>query len=370
VSLRIALVSTPYVPVPPPGYGGTELVIHHLVRGLREEGAEVTLYATGDSRLDDGERPRFLFERAIWPPDPAVDARHQRFALADARESGAEVVHVHSPLGLEIAAASHLPVVCTVHHAVEDGFSPIYAARPAGAVIVAISARQRALDPALAGAVVIHHGLDPRAYPPSVEPGRGVVYLGRLSPAKGVERGIDAALRAGRPIQVAGQVHAALEPDAAPYFARELAPRFALEGVDWVGEVGGHAKRELLRSAAALVLPIAWEEPFGLVLIEAMLSGTPVAAFACGSVPEIVEEGVTGFTAPAGDVDALADAIDRAARLDRRAVSARAVARWSHRRMARAYLDAYAAARSRAPAARVRARRARREPPASLGAGT
>lgn len=359
---RVALVSTPFVAIPPPAYGGTELVLHHLARGLRAEGADVTIYATGDSRAEDGAPPvRWLFERAIWPPDPAAEIEHLRFALEDARARRFDVVHVSSPAGLEIAAAARLPTVSTVHHAADESHSNVYAAHAHAAVIVAISARQRALDPALACARVIHHGLDPREYRPSREAGRAVAYVGRLSPVKGIHLGIDAARQAGRAIRVAGKVHP--DPGAEAYFARELAPRFARPGVEWRGEVGGAAKQALLRASSVLVLPIEWEEPFGLILIEAMLAGTPVAAFARGSVAEIVEPGLTGFTARPGDVPALADAIERAARLDRGAVRARAVERWNHRRMARQYLAAYDDARSLAEA-RAAHRGHEPEPPA------
>jgi glycosyltransferase involved in cell wall biosynthesis len=350
--VHVAIVSTPFVPVPPPAYGGTELVLHHLVRGLRAEGARVTLFATGDSDGGDGGAApvRWLYPRAIWPPAYDAEVEHTRFAVAEAAAERVDAIHVNSPLGLALSTEAGLPTVCTVHHAHEPRYSAVYATHGEESVLVAISGRQRAIDPALAPARVIHHGLDPRDYPASRTAGRDVAFIGRLTPAKGIHLGIDAALRAGRAIRIAGKVHP--DPGADAYFERELAPRFGRPGVSWIGEVGGRGKRELLRAAAVLVMPVDWEEPFGLVLIEAMLSGTPVAAFSRGSIPEVVEDGLTGFLAEPGDVEGLARAIDRAARLDRGAVRARAVERWNHRKMARAYLEAYAEApRVRAAAA-------------------
>ncbi len=228
--MRVAIVSTPFVPVLPPAYGGTELMIHHLIRGLREAGVETVLYATGDS-LDPAGEVRWIFGRALWPPDPAADAAHARFALGDAGLAGCDAIHVNSPWALAVAEAGAIgaPAVCTVHHEPAPEISPVYASSRRAA-LVAISARQRALDPALARALVIHHGLDPVEYRFSAEGGPYVAFLGRLSPVKGPHLAIDAARRARRPVRLAGKVHP--DPGAEGYFAEELRPRLALPGVE------------------------------------------------------------------------------------------------------------------------------------------
>ncbi len=339
--MRIALISTPFIRVPPGGYGGTELFCSELAEALHARGHEVTLFATGDSRTSCEKR--WLYARPEWPPSPYDEVSHAGWAFAEIARGGFDVAHLNSPLGLPFARFVAVPLVYTLHHHRMEPASRLYARSP-GVTFVAISGRQRELEVELASAVVIHHGLTPDRYPCSVRDEGYLLHLGRYAAEKGTHLAIDAAAVAGLPIKLAGRVH---EQDAA-YFAEQVAPRLGRPGVEELGEAGPARKVGLLRGARAMILPLQWEEPFGLVAVEAMLCGTPVLGFPRGSFPEIVDEGVTGFLAPADDVEALGRLARGLAGFDRRACAARARARFSADRMAGAYEALYARVRSRA----------------------
>jgi len=329
--VRIALVSTPFAAVPPRGYGGTELVVHELARGLSAAGHQVTLFATGDSL---GPDVRWLFERPVWPPEEQAELRHcAAAAVAIARERF-DVVHVHAPAMLALADGLGAPVVYTLHHARDERLTRRYARRTEVAY-VAISSRQAALEPELA-CQVVHHGLDPSRHPPGDGRRDDAVFLGRLSPCKGPEVAIEAARAAGVPIRLAGEVHPA---DATPAWTRRLRAALELPRVEHVGAVGGARKLELLGGARALLMPIRWEEPFGLVMIEAMLCGTPVIAFPRGAAPEIVDEGLTGFLVDGPQE--MADVLGQLDGFDRVTCRRRAVARFGAARMVREYERVY-----------------------------
>ncbi len=326
--MHIAIVSTPFLSTPPKDYGGTELVVSDLVEGLVARGHEVRLYATGDSRT--AAELEALYPRPHWPPDLLLDMDHVCWALAQASEAGVDLVHVNSAAALAAARlCPDVPMVYTLHHTHEPALSAFYASHP-DVQFVAISADQRSREPELARCRVIHHGLDASRYAWTDQPQPYVCFVGRLAESKGVHTGIDAAALAGVAIRVAGQTH----PPDREYAERELAGRLDAPHVRYLGPVGMADKVPLLRNARALLAPIAWDEPFGLILIEAMLSGCPVVAFARGSVPELVEPGVTGFIVesreemaamivPGGPVD----------QLNRRACRARAMQRFSRSRL-------------------------------------
>jgi glycosyltransferase involved in cell wall biosynthesis len=335
--MRVAMISTPYVPVPPPRYGGTELIVAELVRGLRDAGHDVTLFATNDSTAPDGVTLRAR-QAPIWPPEPYAELDHAAWAieqiLSDARRF--DVVHAHVPAVLAFAAMVDAPMVYTVHH--DDGreharLKALY--RRSRAQFIAISARQQSLIPELADARVIHHGLDAGRYVFGRGDGGYCAFLGRLAPEKGVHHALDAAHAAGLPIRVGGAPHW----NDHDYFAAHLARRFARPGVTRLGEVGGAPKQALLAGARALLFPIEWEEPFGLVMVEAMLSGTPVLAFARGSVPEVIDEGVTGFVCR--DIGEMAARLKTLDTFDRGACRKRALERWTTARMVRDHLVVY-----------------------------
>jgi glycosyltransferase involved in cell wall biosynthesis len=336
--VRIALVSTPFVAVPPPAYGGTELIVGELCKGFVARGHQVTLFACGGSKVPC--ELQTLYPTPRWPPDPYIEMSHAGWAmesiLRDAH--GFDVVHTHVAAALPFARFLRAPMVYTVHH---DRDSPPYLGlftsmyRSAQAQLVCISERQRQRSE-LRGAVVIRHGLDPRTYLYGDGEGDYAAFLGRLDRQKGAHHALEAADRAGVPIFLAGQPH-----DHDGYYETSVRPRLGRPGVASLGPVGGRRKIDFLRRARALLFPIEWEEPFGLVMIEAMLCGTPVIAFPGGAVNEVVEEGITGWVVHS--VDELADRLRAAVRFDRVRCRRHAVERWSTGRMVDDHLRLYAA---------------------------
>jgi glycosyltransferase involved in cell wall biosynthesis len=333
-AMRIALVSTCAVSVPPLAYGGTELVVAALAEALVARGHEVIVYATGDSR--PAGTLRYHFSRAVWPPDAAAERRHAAWAWRDARALGAEVAHVNSPEAL-LEWDGALPTVATIHHAFDENLREHYA-QFQNARLVAISRRQAELAPALDGVAVVHHGLDPADYPAGRGGGGYCAFLGRIAAEKAPHLAIDAARQANLPL-VIGAPRRDGDPDYDAYYEHELRSRLDWPGVRWPGEMDHRGKLELLGNAEALLMPLGWDEPFGLVMIEAMLVGTPVIAFRRGSAPEVVEDGITGFVVD--DWEAMARALPAARALDRAACRRRAQSRFSAARMAAEYEALY-----------------------------
>ena len=333
--MRIAMISTCAVATPPRGYGGTELMVADLTKGLLALGHDVTVFATGDSQLPANVRQRFA--RPVWPPNDLAELRHSSFAwreIANAMRPF-DVVHVHNGAALPHHVLVDLPIVMTVHHGRLRELALHYQGY-GDVAYVAISERQAELSPEVPFKRTIHHGLDARMYPVGSGTGGYVAFLGRLSAEKAPHLAIDAARTAGSPILIGGD---AVDDEGRRYYAQEITPRREQPGVSFCGELAHTRKVELLRNASALLFPIQWEEPFGLVMIEAMLVGTPVIAFARGSAAEVVEEGVTGYIVH--DVDEMADKIREVRHLDRARCRARAQARWSSMRMARDYEGLY-----------------------------
>jgi glycosyltransferase involved in cell wall biosynthesis len=333
--LRVALVSTPFVSVPPSGYGGTELVVAELARALQARGVEVVVYATGDSALA-GIEVRAYFNEAHWPPDLDVEKTHATWALRDIAKDpeGFDVVHVHTPCAVEMARLCPYPVVCTMHHDVDRELTDIYQRAPQ-VRLVAISRSQARRERATVSAVV-HHGLDPARFVPRPDQGY-LLFLGRYDRSKGVSYAIEVAARANLPLVMAGRPH------DEEYYRREVQPLVEQHGVLEVGPVGGDRKSMLLARARALLFPIAWEEPFGLVMIEAMLSGVPVIALGRGAASEVIEDGRTGVLCD-DPSEMVAAARIAESFFDRAAIRRTAEKRWAASRMAADYLRVYGAA--------------------------
>ena len=352
--MKIAIISTCAAAVPPRAYGGIELFVAVLARELTVLGHAVTVYATGDSH--PSARLRYIFPSPIWPPDYSRERDHAAFAWRQIAREGADIVHVNLPDAL-FDSPPHARVIVTLHHPYDPKLASIYARHP-HAQLVAISHDQARAYEDVNHVRVIHHGLDPAAYPLGAGDGGYVAFLGRIGPEKAPHLAIDAARRARAPLVIAGP-HWSGRAYYDDYFAGEMAPRLgACEGgVLWRGELDHAAKVAMLQHAQALLMPSSWSEPFGLVMIEAMLTGTPVIAYRSGSAPEIVDAGVTGMIV--NDAGEMADAIPHARRFDRARCRAQAVARFSASAMASRYAELYeivnAAPASRpSPAARHR----------------
>ncbi len=325
--MRIAMISTPFLAVPPRDYGGTELVIYELVEGLVGRGHEVTLFATGDSQTS--AELRSIYPSGQWPPSLLPELNHVSWALREIMEGSFDVVHLHCAAGLAFGRLIPVPMVYTLHHVRTPDYSAFYPNFP-GVHYVAISADQARREVPLPHVTVIHHGLDATRYKWTEEPADYVAFIGRFAEVKGPHTAIDAAEAAGLPIRVAGETHG-VDGD---FGRREVEPRLARRHVTHLGKVGMGQKVPLLRDARALLVPITWNEPFGLVLAEAMLSGCPVVAFPRGSVPELVEQGVTGFIAR--DAQEMVEIIRPGGPLDdfdRRRCRRRAVERFGRDRM-------------------------------------
>jgi glycosyltransferase involved in cell wall biosynthesis len=336
--LKVAVVSSPFVSVPPRDYGGTELVIDELVKGLERDGHEVTLFATGDSQ---GRDLRFVYREPVWPPDVAAEEEHSRHAARSIAREGFDLVHGHVPSLVPLAPELGAPLVYTIHHDRDERLAALYASHPE-VRYVAISARQAELHPELS-CHVIHHGLDPDRYALGRGDGRYAAFLGRFVPAKGPLTAIAAAQAADTPLHLAGRVH---EDEVTPEWLARFSAALQQPGVDDVGVVGGDRKARFLADARALLMPICWEEPFGLVVIEAMLCGTPVIAFGAGAIPEIVDEDVTGFVVR--DEQEMAEVLRQLSRFDRAACRRHAQERFSAARMVGDYERVYASLAERA----------------------
>ncbi len=332
--MRIAIVAPPVVPVPPPAYGGTERVLDVLARGLVAAGHEVVLFCTGDSRCPV---PRaWVYEEAlgVGAPGPVPELR-QALAAYEAVQD-CDVVHDHTLVGpLYADRFPWLAVVTTNHGPFEGELGPIYRVISQRVPVIAISHHQAKTAKGVQLAGVVHHGLDLDQFPVGRGEGGYALFLGRMHPDKGVHLAARIARRAGVPLKIAAKMQ---EPLERAYFEAEVAPLLG-GSVQYVGEVGGADKLALLGGASCLLNPIQWAEPFGMVMIEALASGTPVVATPMGSAPEIVEPGVTGFLG--ASEEELVAAVRRAAALDRAACRRRAEERFSAARMVEDHLRIY-----------------------------
>jgi glycosyltransferase involved in cell wall biosynthesis len=332
--VRIGIVAPPWLPVPPPAYGGTEAVVDRLARGMHDAGHEVILFTTGDATCPVDRR--WVFETAQAPRMGEAVAELRHLVHAYEALASCDVVHDHTVVGPAYAERlPALPVVTTNHGPFNRELLDVYRAVAHRVPIIAISHAQAAAARGLPLAGVIHHGIDVDRFP--VGPGDGgyLLFLGRMTPDKGAEQAIAVARRAGIPLVVAAKMR---EPAEVRYFEGRVRPLLG-PGVEFVGEVGGDDKLALLGGAVALLNPIQWEEPFGLVMIESLACGTPVLSTPRGAAPEILEHGVTGYL---GTEDELVARAGQAAGLDRGACRAAVAARFSTEKMVGEHLELFA----------------------------
>jgi glycosyltransferase involved in cell wall biosynthesis len=334
-TLRIAIIAPPWVPIPPPAYGGTETVLDALATGLQALGHGVLLYATGDSTCPVTTAwtlPRAADTVGITP---ATEIGHIVHAYPTAQEWGAHIIHDHTLAGPLYADRFAIPVVTTNHGPFDGHLGDYYRAIAPTVPVVAISHHQASTARRTPVSAIIHHGIDTTAHP--VGDGRGgyALFLGRMTPDKGVHIAARLAHAAGIPLKIAAKRR---EPAEHSYFDHVVAPLLGRD-VEYVGEVSGSHKIELLRDATCLLNPIRWPEPFGMVMIEALACGTPVVATPCGAVPEIVDDGITGFIRST-EAD-LIDALHRIDEIDRTQCRKVADERFTAHRMATDHLALY-----------------------------
>jgi glycosyltransferase involved in cell wall biosynthesis len=340
--LRIAQVAPLWNSVPPVAYGGIELMIHLLTEELVRRGHEVTLFASGDSRTSATLRAVCEYSLVEACSRGQGYDYHYYFAanVCDAlREADRfDIIHCHVDNTLIPASLlSKTPVLHTLHTglAQDDEWLLLrYPQIPVVAIshsqLAAISVQDRPRTQ------VIHHGCDFDAYDLSTTPGRYLAFLGRMGPHKSPLGAIRIAKKVGLPIVLAGK------PESGPeeaYFSEVIKPLIDGKDIVYIGAVNHGQKNDLLKNAIALLFPIQWPEPFGIVMIEAMACGTPVVACNRGSVGEIVDAGKTGFAADS--VEMLPRLVQKAASLDRRAVREHAMLRFSHKNMTDAYAQLY-----------------------------
>lgn len=329
--MRVAILGPIAWRTPPEHYGPWEQVAGLLADGLVGRGVDVTLFATADSITAaalDAVSPHGYAE------DPEMDGRvwealHVSHALA--RSADFDLVHNHLDW-LPLCFSGHFgaPMVTTIHGFSGSRILPAY--RSAKSAFVSISDADRAPD--LDYAATVHHGVDVSRFPFSPNTSESLLSFGRIHPDKGTAEAIDIARRAGRRLVICGIVQ------DQRYFDEHVAPHIDGEQVVYLGSVGPLERARVLGEAAVLLHPIAFDEPFGLSVVEAMVCGTPVVAYRRGSMPEIVDEGVTGFLV--GTAEEAARAVDAAADLDRGTCRAMVAHRFSAERMVSGYLDVYA----------------------------
>ncbi|WP_102145344.1 glycosyltransferase family 4 protein [Mycobacterium hubeiense] len=315
--LRIVLVAPPYFDIPPKGYGGTEAVVADLADALVKRGHRVTVLGAGEPGTSARLIPlweRTIPERLGQPYPEVMHALKVRRAIEHlAATDGVDLVHDHTfagPLNTPAYRALGLPTVVTVHGPIDDDLYPYYRELGDDVGLIAISDRQRELAPDLNWVGRVHNALRIDDWPFRADKGDYALFLGRYAPYKGAHLAVRAAHEAGVPLVLAGKCD---EPSEQAYFDEQVRP--LLTETDHVfGQADAVSKRKLLAGARCLLFPIQWEEPFGMVMIEAMACGTPVVALRGGAVPEVVVDGVTGVICE--HPDELPAAMEKAQTLD------------------------------------------------------
>jgi glycosyltransferase involved in cell wall biosynthesis len=336
--MRIAQIAPLFERVPPALYGGTERVVSYLTEELVRLGHDVTLFASGDSRTS--ARLVAACPQALWRDPDVRDTLPHQIRLMELVFSGVgrfDVLHfhtdwIHFPLVRRHACRS----VTTLHGMVHPPDVAALFEEYRDVPLVSISDNQRSPIPTANWAGTVYHGLPRDLFASSGDPGRYLVYLGRMSPEKRVDRAIEIARRAGVPLKIAAKIY----PEERDYFHETLEPLIKQSPlVEFIGEIGQEGRQVLLAGASAFLFPIEWPEPFGLVMIEAMACGTPVIAWRRGAVPEVLQEGVTGFIVES--IDDAVGAVGRIGDLSRATCRREFERRFDARRMAQDYVRIY-----------------------------
>jgi glycosyltransferase involved in cell wall biosynthesis len=344
--MKIAQIAPLVESIPPRGYGGTERVVAYLADALVERGHDVTLYTSADASTK-AKVVAVRDEALRLDPSPLKSDLAAHLAMLGrvrAHAAQFDVLHFHIDL-VHFPFFEHIAykTVTTLHGRLDVKDLPaVYRCWPQYPLVSISDAQRKPL--AFANWIAtVHHGIPAEVFRCSPTSDDYVVFVGRISPEKRPDRAIAIARRAGVPLKIAAKV----DPADASYFHKTIEPLLDGPGVEFIGELDESRKNELVAGARALLFPIDWPEPFGLVMIESMACGTPVLAWDCGSVPEVVDDGVTGFIV--SSEDQAVDALRRIGQLDRMAVRATFERRFSTRRMAEDYLGVYSALARRAP---------------------
>jgi glycosyltransferase involved in cell wall biosynthesis len=335
--MRIAQIAPLFESVPPQLYGGTERVVSALTEELVARGHDVTLFASGDSQTAARLIP--CAEQSLRLDGNVRD--HVAMTMIElsevlGRSGDFDIIHNHTDyFAFPFARQSASPVVTTTHGRLDlSEIAHVYH-HFSGVPLVSISDSQRSFLPGVNWLGTVYNGIDFRRFTMHRERGSYLAFLGRISPEKRPDRAIEVARALDMPLKIAAKVDAA-DRD---YFEHAIRPQLSHPLVEFVGEVGDRDKDDFLGNAYAYLFPIDWPEPFGLTMVEAMACGTPVIAMRCGSVPEVVADGVSGFIC--GSMRDFIDAVPRAASIDRAACRAYAQARFSAAAMTNGYEDAY-----------------------------
>lgn len=336
--MRIAQIAPLAESCPPKLYGGTERIVHFLTEELVEQGHKVTLFASGDSQTKAD-----LVEcvpEALRLVDGAQNLVPHHLSMVERirrRLDDFDIIHFHIDLFHYPSIQQwDTPTITTLHGRLDlpelFGCYETFSHVP----LVSISDNQRLPMPPVNWIDTVYHGLPAHLLPYSAEGGDYLVFLGRISPEKRPDRAIEIAVRSGKPLKIAAKIDAVDEE----YWNTEIRPMVeAHDSIEYIGEVNEAEKAKLLAGAAALLFPIDWPEPFGLVMIEAMSCGTPVIAWKNGSVPEVMVNGVSGRIVES--IEEAVAAVDKAAAMDRSSVRERFEQRYTAERMARDYVDIY-----------------------------
>jgi glycosyltransferase involved in cell wall biosynthesis len=332
--LKVALIAAPFISVPPADYGGTELFVAHLAEGLSREGVEVVVYANGESTVK--AELRSIYPRSEWPIKIAENAwlrelNHESWAVYDAATC-CDIIHVQSAQAVTLSRFVKQPVVLTLHGPHLPTLSELYTFYP-DIHYVCISDAQCKQE-TMPRMRTIHHGIDISRYRLVEKKQPYLSFIGRISPIKGTHLAIDVARRTGIPLKIAGEV----QPVNREYFESKIKPEIDGKLVEYIGSANLEAKNELLGNSMAMLFPIQWNEPFGLVMVEAMACGTPVLAMPGGSIPEIVRDGTSGYVCRS--VRDMAKKV-RELNFDPSSIRRYVEEQFSTERMVRGYVDLY-----------------------------
>jgi glycosyltransferase involved in cell wall biosynthesis len=334
--MKIAQVSPLYESVPPRTYGGTERIVSYLTEELVAQGHEVTLFASGDSVTAAQLIP--ARKRALRLDNVFDPLAHHYVMLEEVfeRASRFDIIHFHTDyLHFPLARRHSVPHVTTLHGRLDlVDLMPVYK-KFSEMPVVSISNAQRKPLPRANWQETVYHGLPLDLYHCGEKPGEYLAFVGRISPEKRLDRAIEIAARFGMRLRIAAKTDAADHN----YMEQVIRPILSNSSAEFIGEIGDKDKKEFLANAYALLFPIDWPEPFGLVIIEAMACGTPIIAYRCGSVPELIQEGITGYMVD--DIEGAVEALAKISSFDRRRCRRVFEERFSATRMAHDYLRVY-----------------------------